>query len=317
MLNYRSFSDLEFCISRNLSKIPADGDLIVGIPRSGLLAASILALHLNRPLTTIDELLEGRILSGGRRTEDEDSRSIVSARKIVIVDDSIASGYEMRRTRTRVEAAGLAGKVIYVAIYAGEESCREVDIYFEICPLPRVFGWNLMHRKVLNDACVDIDGVLCVDPTEEENDDGPRYRRFLTTATPLLRPTHEIGTLVTCRLSRYRAETEAWLQQQGILYRELVMWDLPSKAARLASGGHGQFKGEVYRSRSSSELFIESSASQAQIIAKLAFKPVVCLETQALYGPDTRALIAGAVRNTRNWVPRGIRKLLFRMSRSQ
>lgn len=41
-----------------------------------------------------------------------------------------------------------------------------------------------MNHGILKKACLDIDGVLCVDPTPEENDDGPRYREFLLTPNP-------------------------------------------------------------------------------------------------------------------------------------
>ena len=47
---------------------------------------------------------------------------------------------------------------------------------------------------------MDIDGVLCADPTPEENDDGEKYRHFLLNAPPLFIPKVTIGTLVTSRL---------------------------------------------------------------------------------------------------------------------
>ena len=46
-----------------------------------------------------------------------------------------------------------------------------------------------MHHSFLNDSCLDIDGVLCRDPSPEENDDGPRYEKFLTETNPLVIPT--------------------------------------------------------------------------------------------------------------------------------
>ena len=231
MLQYRSFADLDQCIARNLWRIPSDVDLIAGIPRSGLMAATMLALHLNLPLTSLDQLVEGRVLSAGQRLR-LGTDVIQCARKIVVIDDSISTGSELRRVRNQIESVGLRSRIIYIAVYATEESADKVDIHFEICPQSRVFAWNLMHRQELAEACVDIDGVLCVDPTEEQNDDGPVYERFLEGARPLLRPTCEIGAIVTSRLERYRPQTESWLLRHGIKYRELVMWDLPSKAAR-------------------------------------------------------------------------------------
>lgn len=63
---------------------------------------------------------------------------------------------------------------------------------------------------------MDIDGVLCADPTPEENDDGEKYRHFLLNTPPLFIPKVTIGTLVTSRLEKYRPETEAWLQKNHV-----------------------------------------------------------------------------------------------------
>jgi hypothetical protein len=48
-MNFRSISDLSADLFRWSDELPRDLTLIVGIPRSGILAASILALHRNLP----------------------------------------------------------------------------------------------------------------------------------------------------------------------------------------------------------------------------------------------------------------------------
>ncbi len=115
MFHYRSFADLDQCISRGLWRIPSDADLVAGIPRSGLMAANMLALHLNLPLTSIDLLVEGRVLSAGQRLRPGVD-VIKSARKIVVVDDSISTGRELRRAQDLIESAGLRSKVVYAAV---------------------------------------------------------------------------------------------------------------------------------------------------------------------------------------------------------
>ena len=75
-------------------------------------------------------------------------------------------------------------EIKYCAIYSVPEHTRSVDYHFEILDYPRFFQWNIMNHGILKKACLDIDGVLCVDPTPEENDDGPRYREFLLTPNP-------------------------------------------------------------------------------------------------------------------------------------
>ena len=58
-MHYRSVADLNEDIKANLHKIPEDVTLIVGVPRSGMLAANLIALYLNIPLTDIDNFIAG------------------------------------------------------------------------------------------------------------------------------------------------------------------------------------------------------------------------------------------------------------------
>ncbi|WP_067561836.1 hypothetical protein [Halofilum ochraceum] len=132
--------------------------------------------------------------------------------------------------------------------------------------------------------CIDIDGVLCVDPAPAENDDGRRYRRFLRGARPLTLPTHEVGWLVTSRLERYRAETEDWLSRHGVRYRDLLMMDYPNQAARQQARAYDRFKADAYLA-TGAELFVESAPHTAEGIARLSGRPVFCFETRQLIQP--------------------------------
>ena len=248
-MNYRSIADMNDAIVRNLHRLPRDIDLVVGIPRSGLIAANFFSLATNIPMTDLDGFLAGRTFSSGvtKRRAALD-REIPEMRKVLVLDDSINGGAAMRDAREKVAASGSKAQVIFSAVYGSYARYEETDFIFEVVPWPRLFQWNFMHHKYLERSCVDIDGVLCLDPTHEENDDGPAYARFLTEARPLYSPTRRIGYLVTSRLEKYRAETEAWLASQGIAYDRLVMLDLPSKQERQRLGAHGRFKAEFYRS---------------------------------------------------------------------
>ena len=44
-MNYRNIDDLNHCILQHLSILPRDFDLIVGVPRSGMFPANLLALY--------------------------------------------------------------------------------------------------------------------------------------------------------------------------------------------------------------------------------------------------------------------------------
>jgi len=322
-MNYRSFNDLNRCILRNLHKIPRDVDLIVGIPRSGLLAANLLSLYLELPLADLDGFLEGRILSSGRtRAPNIPQNASNQFRKVLILDDSALSGITLERAKERVIAAQISAEVLFGVVYASPQATNIVDIFFEVCSAPRIFEWNLMHHSYLKKALIDIDGVLCQDPTEEQNDDGERYLSFLQNAKPLFLPRVRLGHLVTCRLERYRPQTEAWLAQHGLEYETLSMMPLDSKEERIRFG-HAKFKAQVYE-RLRGPLFIESSHRQAREIALRTGKPVICLETHSLMPTglravrtpsDARLLAQRWYFNLRHVTPRKLAARLFRLGR--
>jgi uncharacterized HAD superfamily protein/adenine/guanine phosphoribosyltransferase-like PRPP-binding protein len=291
-MHYRSISDMNDTIVSNLHRLPRDIDLVVGVPRSGVLAGTLVSLAANIPMTDLDSFLEGRVYTSGitKRRAALD-RKVADMRKVLVIDDSIAGGNAMRDARARIEAAGIEGDFIYAAVFGLEPKHPETDLVFEVVRHPRMFQWNFMHHKFLAQCCVDIDGVLCLDPTEAENDDGPAYEKFLSEARPLHAPTHRIGWLVTSRLEKYRALTEAWLARNGIQYDQLIMLDLPSKAERQRLGAHGSFKADFYR-KSDAILFIESEHAQALKITELSGKPVLCVETHMVSVPDALSLPA-------------------------
>ncbi len=154
-----------------------------------------------------------------------------------------------------------------------------VDVVFQECPCPRAFQWNILtHPAILPNACVDIDGVVCEDPSEEENDDGKNYIEFLNKAKPRLSIPNNvrISCFVTSRLEKYRKYTENWLKKY-FDYGELVMLDLPSKEERLRLNAHASFKASVFSTRQ--ELyFIESNLNQAIEIKNKTGKLVFCTE---------------------------------------
>jgi hypoxanthine phosphoribosyltransferase len=196
---YRNVSDLNKIILSRLSILPRDFDLIVGIPRSGMLPSNLLALYLNKPYTDINSFLNGHIYKAGARGQFFDIRDF---KKILVVDDSIASGSAMIKCKESLKHLESEFSISYCAIYVIPGKEKMVDYFFETVPLPRYFQWNVLHHTTLEKACFDIDGVLCIDPTEDQNDDGPKYRDFVLNAPPLFIPGSKIGTIVTSRLEK-------------------------------------------------------------------------------------------------------------------
>lgn len=159
-MNYRSVSDLADLINRYASKIPHDVDLVVGIPRSGTLVASIISLKLNLPLTDLysfhrnDELKKGNT----RTYKHAELVNPWNARKILLVDDSIASGNSMLAAAEVVRSV-YQGQVVTMAAFAQKENTGVVDLYLETVEQPRLFEWNILHHNLMRHACLDIDGV--------------------------------------------------------------------------------------------------------------------------------------------------------------
>ena len=284
---FRSMDDLHRDVVAWSAELPADIDVVVGIPRSGLLAASVLALHRQVPVADLDGLVAGRHLGGGRRLGQQgEAPALASARRILVVDDSVYSGAAMRAARAAAAAAELTAPVDFAAVYATRGATHHVDHFYAVVPQPRVFAWNVLHHECLVDSCMDIDGVLCRDPSDVENDDGPRYREFLETVPVRYVPSVEVGCLVTSRLERYRPETEAWLARAGVRYRRLVMHPATSGAERRAAGDHGERKANVYLS-TDAPLFVESDLAQAVTIAGISGRPVYCTDVAQMVYPGS------------------------------
>jgi len=300
-MQYRSIADLSRSIAVGAWNVPGDVDLIVGIPRSGLLAGSILALHLNKPIVDFDAYLNGTDPRIGRTSKHTLDSKNDGSRKVLFVDDTIDTGSSMARVREEVAAAQLGDNVLFCAIYGTQTRHEGVDIVFERVNTPRMFEWNMMRHKRISDACFDIDGVLCHDPDPTDNDDGARYKSFVSGARALYIPKLPVAHVVTSRLERYRPQTEAWLKQNGIEYGRLWMIDLPTAEERRKLKAHAPFKARVYRECGAS-LFIESEDRQAEEISRLSERPVLSIEGQRIVWPESSAANRRHIRRA-GWAP--------------
>jgi len=271
---YRNVADINKIILKKLSILPRDFDLIVGVPRSGMLPANLLALYLNRPYTDIHSFINGHIYKAGARGSFFDIKDF---RKVLVVDDSVSSGAAMIEVKEKLRDLAASFDISYCAIYMTPGKEKTVDYFFETVPMPRYFQWNILNHSALEKACFDIDGVLCEDPADDQNDDGEKYINFLLNARPLFIPGVRIGTLVTSRLEKYRKETETWLKANNVKYNDLVMLDLPDMAARQKANSHAEHKAKAYMAKPYF-LFFESDLSQAVEINRISKKPVLCTE---------------------------------------
>lgn len=275
-----------------------DMDLIVGIPRSGMLPATMISLLLNKPLQSFDAYIAGHEPSGGYRMTVRNGKERLQKEKknVLIIDDSIHTGKELNKTKKKLSSYNTEDEeVFFLSIFTTEAKKNIVDFYFEVIETPRLFQWNILNHYVLTKSCMDMDGVLCFDPTDEENDDGERYIDFIRNVKPLFVPDICIKNIVTSRLEKYRNETETWLTKHGIKFENLYMMQHKTAVERRKEGKHAEYKASQYL-KLNSELFLESDKTQARKIYKLTKKPVFCTDTMEYFPSHVNETGLGKVR---------------------
>ncbi len=286
-MHYITLNDLNQTIRKNLYKIPHDIDFVIGVPRSGMLVATIISEFINVPLIDINSFVNGQKPSGGNRLTLL-NRSETG--KVLVVDDTCYSGASMKNAREKLKDFDY--NFIYCCAYLEGKGESEVDIYLDDVrkytvgsQIPIVlYEWNLMHHyPFISQRCLyDIDGVLCVDPCDERNTE--EYEKYIENAVPLYVPSVPIGGFITYRLEKYREVTEKWLKDNGVRYTHLVMFQAKDWNERNQSGiSPSMFKGMIYKNSQAFLLFIESDDRQAQEIHQISGKPVLSIEKNILY----------------------------------
>ncbi|MBL1457673.1 MAG: hypothetical protein COA34_007355 [Methylophaga sp.] len=251
---YRSVADMSHCIALNLWRIPETIDCVVAVPQAGGLPASFLGLQISRPVVDLDWFLEA---------EKADYVHVL------VVDDICRTGETISAARESIAIKFPQLRLTTLALYCHNNAKDYVDIVFEYTDSELLLEWSLFRSPIMSKACLDMDGILCGDATIEQDDDGVNYKDFLVNTSRHTVPRGCIHRIVTSRLEKYRAETEAWLARQGIEYNSLTMLDLPSEEVRNRTSPQGKFKAEVYRSDPDAILFVESETWQARQIAHL------------------------------------------------
>lgn len=278
--NYKSYRSLVSTIQKNSYRFTGF-NLVVGVPRSGIFPASILATHLNIPFATLSDLLNGSdIVTGFRQLRSQPSPSKI---KVLIVDDSVNSGRQIRSVHNMLEHTTLEYKTL--AVYSTSEGAKHIDYYLEEVSYPRVFEWNILNHEIATRACYDLDGVLCANPSPQDTSNESSYVNFIKNALPLHIPSHPIRAIVTSRLEQYRDETEEWLTRNGICYEELYMLNGLSAGQRLSLMMHAVFKSSIFKDIPA-EIFIESDKAQAIAIARISGKPCFSVQDMNMYYSD-------------------------------
>lgn len=263
-MNFVSYQTLNAWTLEFTRMIPNEYDLIAGIPRGGLVLASILATKFGRPLAV----------------PDTPSVWAPGVKRVLICDDSISSGSQMKAAVKLMRTKYPNASIDTAAVIKHAES--EVTYSYKVTTDPKLFEWNLAHVKQGRLAC-DIDGVMCNDlPVGFEEEENPKgYEDHIKNAAPQFVPGYVVDVVVSCRVERWRVGTEAWLQKVGVRYDELKMWDVGVPSER--NGHWEEYKVEQIRD-TNVDYVIESNWGQAQSIHNALKIPVLCFENMVMLG---------------------------------
>ena len=250
---------------------------VVGIPRSGMLPATMIAMWLNAPIYFLDPLnnllpMSGATKFGGQRMLDYKG----SNGSLLVVDDTVYAGTAMKNIKPR-----FLEDVYFSAVYVKPEAKEFVDFYAKELPPPHLLEWNLFNCTYIEHALLDFDGIFCPNVPHEVCQDEEKYIDHIKNVKPFPHriPKTRCRGIVTARLEKYRDITEWWLKKHGINYGSLKMYPTEDEAKR--DKNHVEeasaFKANVFL-ESDAKFFIESEISEAIRIRKKTGKLVICPE---------------------------------------
>lgn len=269
--NFVTFNELVAWTNDWVSSFPSNYDVIVGIPRSGLIVASIIATKLGKPFTTTELFTQNRFWLSKRMNNKQEYKNIL------LVDDTVGSGRTMEKNFQLLRSHSEDLDITRAAVIAGTPK-DPVDMYYKIVPYPRICEWNLLDSKK-GKLGSDMDGVICENCPPGVDSDEESYAAWIKTAKPYLIPTFEIDMIVSSRLEKYRSDTEKWLAKHGVRYKELFLWDLKSKQER--KGKFALHKIEVFL-KEKPDMIWESSFYESQQIWKDTKIPTLCIDERIL-----------------------------------
>lgn len=268
-----------------IPKIGANISRVAGIPRSGMIPASVLATMLHVPLYEVSEQHGLRKVGNGwRGGQIKDSVEGTT----LIVDDTVYNGLSSTPVRR------LVPNHLFASVFVRPGREHLADVYGAILPSPHLLEWNLfnsgmtdghvMNPNFRGGIATDLDGILC-EECPIDGDDTPEgdelYRQWVVDARPLVVADFvPIPLIVTHRPERFRPETEAWLAKNRIQYVRLVMDQSGGFNTRNFSSP--EHKGTAYL-ESNCSLFIESDQAQAQQICEFTRRPVLHLSSGTIH----------------------------------
>lgn len=269
------------------SLLPPNVSRVIGVARSGVYPATMVAMLLHRPLSIVRQSSADLIEAGnGWRL----SGNTGGDGPAVVIDDTCMTGNSLLHVLPIVRKS--FPEVISATVYCNPFANHKPDYHARDLGWPHVLEWNVFNSILTPNSAFDFDGIFCRDCRPEEDDDGPRYREFLASAEPLYYVRKDrIPMIVTARLEKYRAETLAWLDRHGMQVDKLIMMPCDTLAERQRLDV-AQFKAVHYRQFMDRHtglkptLFVESDPHQAERIAKFSGGITACpAAARCFYAP--------------------------------
>jgi len=172
-MNWISYADLIHDIPRYSAKLPRDLIGVVGIPRSGMMVATMIAIHRGIHLSDANHFIStGQFYPPGARMRTRPPAS----GKVLIVDDSSRGGTSFRPILERIANKQYCGQnmlddytILTGCMYGTSEAIQNLDHVYKLVRCKRIFEWNLFSHKRIGKCMLDLDGVICEDITIDEN----------------------------------------------------------------------------------------------------------------------------------------------------
>jgi hypothetical protein len=255
-MDIHSYSEITWDWAAHL---PQDYDLIIALPRRGLIAGTYAAMRLGIPITTPNQMLEGKHMRG----------KLGIVRKAIIVDDSIASGKQMNEAKDTLSKRfpNIKFETGSPFVMKGRKADHPGMIFTRI-----VFGTDILQPLKIDKVGWDMDGVICADPKPGSSETD--IEKHCKEAKPLHIPRVPIYLIATSRKEEHREATEQWLRKHNIIYEHLIM--------RKEGQDHTSTKVEAIL-RYTPKTFIESNPSTARSLCLLTGANILCYEEMRLY----------------------------------
>ena len=251
-------------------------DAIVGIPRSGMLVADLIASKLGKPLSTPSQMMQGYYYRKGDLGFPSKASPL---RRILLVDDSVISGRTLQKVGEELEKALPGVQIDCGALIVTKNTKELVDCYGRICPARQIYEWNLLVLKT-GIIGMDMDGVICEDCPGISEFTETDYVHWMQTAKPYLIPDYKIDYIISNRLEKYRAVTEDWLRKHEVKFDRLILFPSHDMNDRIGHEAENKIKQLL---KYKPEYFIESNVNEAEQMWKGTRIPTISIQIMKIF----------------------------------